>query len=123
MVPAQVLAVFSFFRQLLNHAPGMTQYMPWDRALFPWVSVDDPVLWQGDCLQLFSTGRSQGTHGGVSGARQDGSAPVPSGSLLHKARLSLRPGLSGMPLSAVGKALRLLGTQMQASWGLEVWQV
>lgn len=37
-------------------------------------------------------------------------------------RLSLHPGLSGTSLSAVGKALRLLGTQTQASWGLEVWQ-
>lgn len=96
--------------------------MPRDRALFPGVSADDPALWQGDCLQSFSTGRSQGTHARVSGARQDGSAPVPSGSLLRKARLSHHAGLSGMPLSAVGKALRLLGTQMQVSWGLEVWR-
>lgn len=59
---------------------------------------------------------------GVPRARQDGSAPVPSGSLLCNSRLSLHPGLSGTSLSAVGKALRLLGTQTQASWGLEVWQ-
>lgn len=59
---------------------------------------------------------------GVPGARQDGSSPVPSGSLLCNSRLSLHPGLSGMPPSAVGTALRLLGTQTQASWGLEVWQ-
>ena len=42
---------------------------------------------------------------GVPRARQDGSAPVPSGSLLCNSRLSLHPGLSGMSLSAVGKAL------------------
>ena len=77
--------------------------MPWDRALFPWVSVDDPALWQGDCLQLFCTGLAQGTRGGVSGAHQDDSPPVPSGSLLRKAGLSLHPGLSRMPLSAVGR--------------------
>lgn len=37
-------------------------------------------------------------HGEVSGAHQGGSAPLPSGSLLLKARLALHPGLSGMPL-------------------------
>lgn len=34
--------------------------MPRDRALFLGVSADDPALWQGDCLQLFSMGRSRG---------------------------------------------------------------
>lgn len=30
--------------------------MPQGRALFPWVSVDGPQLWQGDCLGEFSRG-------------------------------------------------------------------
>lgn len=40
--------------------------------------------------------------GEVSGAHQGSSAPLPSGSLLLKARLPLHPGLSGMPLMSAG---------------------
>lgn len=97
--------------------------MPWGRALFPWVSFDDPPLWQGDGVcERTALDSPRGLRWGLPGAHQDCSAPVPSGSLLHNARLSLHPGLCGMPPSAVGKALRLLGTQTKASWGLEVWQ-
>ena len=96
-VPAQVLALFSFFRQLVNHTTRLTQnatgHSP---SLSPWVSVDDPQLRQGDCVcESSPRGDPQGRGWGVPGAHQDGPAPVPSGSLLHNARLSLHPGLRG----------------------------
>ena len=51
VVPAQVLAVFSFFSQLVNHTTGLTQNATGARpSLFPWVSVDAPRLWLGECV-------------------------------------------------------------------------
>lgn len=99
--------------------------MPGGRALFRWVSVDDPRLYSRTTVfvrVLHGMIPGDANEESVPGAHQDCSAPVPSGSLLHNTRLSLHPGLCGMLPSADGKALRLLRTKTKASWGLEVWQ-